>query len=107
HHVDAILVELDDLRFDTRGESALAAVQLEDPIDVGANRASGEDLARRQLDLWRDLVVLEALVALKNDAVDDRIFADVDDQLASFRSGDGYIGEQLRRVQILKSLIER
>src|SRR5205823_334629 len=80
HHVDAILVELDDLRFDTRGESALAAVEFKDPIDVGADRASSEDLARRQLDLRRDLVVLEALVALKNDAVDDRIFADVDDQ---------------------------
>ena len=51
HDVDAVLVELDDLRLDARGEAALAAIELEDPVDVGANRRAGEDLARRELDL--------------------------------------------------------
>ena len=41
HDVDAVLVELDDLGLDARGEAALAAIELEDPVDVGANRASG------------------------------------------------------------------
>ena len=82
HDVDAVLVELDDLGLDARGEAALAAIQLEDPVDVGARRRAGEDLPRRELDLRRDLVVLEALVALEDDAVDDRIFAHVDDQVA-------------------------
>ena len=82
HDIDAVLVELDDLGLDAGGEAALAAIQLEDPVDVGADRGAGEDLARRKLDLGQDLVVLEALVALEDDAVDDRVFADRDDQVA-------------------------
>ena len=51
HDVDAVLVELDDLGLDARREAALPAIQLEDPLDVGAGRGAGEDLARRKLDL--------------------------------------------------------
>ena len=51
HDVDAVLVELDDLGLDARGEAALAAIKLEDPVDVGARGRAGEDLARRELDL--------------------------------------------------------
>ena len=36
HDVDAVLVELDDLRIDPRGESALPAIEFEDPVDVRA-----------------------------------------------------------------------
>ncbi len=101
HHVDAVLVELNDLGIDARGESSLPPVKLEDPVDIGANCAPGEDLARSELDLRRDLVVLEALVALEDDAVDDRVFADIDDQVAGIGAGDGDVGEELGRVKIL------
>ena len=57
----------------------IAAIKLEYAVDVGASALAGEDLARSKLDLGQDLVFLEALVALKDDAVDDRIFADRDD----------------------------
>ena len=107
HDIDAVLVELDDLGLDARREAALAAIEFEDPVDVGANRAAGEDLPRRELDLRRDLVVLEALVALKDDAVDDRVFAHVDDQVAGLGAADRHVGEQLRRVEVLERLIER
>ena len=33
-----------------RGEAALALVQLDDPVDVGADLRAGEDLPRRELD---------------------------------------------------------
>src|SRR6185503_12852893 len=78
--VDAILVELDDLRLDAGAVAALAAVELDDPGNVGAGARAGEDLARRKPDLRRDLVVLDAPVALQDDAVDHRILADLDDQ---------------------------
>ena len=107
HHIDAVLVELDDLRFDAGREASLPAIELKDPVDIGADRRAGEDLARRELDLRRDLVVLEALVALQDDAVDDRVFADVDHQVAGVGAGDGDVGEQLGRVEVLQRLIER
>ena len=75
HHVDAVLVELDDLGVDAGGKTALTAVKLKDAVDVGTDRAAGEDLPRGELDLRRNLIVLQALVALKDDAVDDRVFA--------------------------------
>ena len=107
HHVDAVLVELDDLGIDPRGESALSAIKFEDAVDIGANRAAREDLPRRELDLRRDLVVLEALVALEDDAVDDGVLADVDDEVARLGAADRDVGEQLGRVQVLQRLIER
>ena len=107
HDIDAVLVELDDLGFDPRCKPALAAIKLEDPVHVGARRGPGEDLPRSFLDLRRDLVVFEALVALKDDAVDDRVFADIDDEIAGFGARDCHVGEELRCVKILERLIER
>ena len=49
--VDAVLVELDDLGLDRGGEAALAAIELDDPGDVGAGLGAGEDLPRREPDL--------------------------------------------------------
>ena len=51
HDIDAVLVELDDLGLDAGGEAALAAIKLDDPVDVGADRRTGEDLPRREFDL--------------------------------------------------------
>ena len=65
------------------------------------------DLARSKLDLRRDLVVLDPLVALKDDAVDDRVLAHRNDQVAGVGAGDDDVGEQLGRVEVLQRLIER
>ena len=105
--IDAVLVELDDLGFDSRRKPALAAIELQDSVNIGTNRATSENLARRELDLRSDLVVLQALVALEDDTVDDRVLADGDDQVAGFAAVDGNVGEQLRRVKIFQRLIER
>ncbi len=107
HDIDAVLVELHDLGLDAGGKPTLAAVELENSLDVRTRRRTGEDLPRGKLDLRRDLVVLEALVALQDDAVDDRVFADRDDEVAGIAAGDGDVGEQLGRVQVLQRLVER
>ncbi len=104
--VDAILLELDHLRIDGRGEAALAAIELDDAGDVGTGLGAGEDLPRRELDLRHDLVFLDPLVALEDDPVDHRIFADLDDEVASVGAGDLDVGEQFGRVEILDRLVE-
>jgi hypothetical protein len=38
NHVDTVLIELDDLGIDAGREAALAAVELEDSVDIGAGR---------------------------------------------------------------------
>src|SRR5579864_1762789 len=106
-HIDAVLVELDDLGVDPGRKAALAAVKLEDPVDVGAGRGAGKDLTRSFLDLRGDLVLLEALVALKDNAVDDRVLANVDDEVAGLGAADGRVGEEPSRVKVLDRLVER
>src|SRR5579872_388167 len=86
--IDPVLIELDDLRFDPGGEPSLAAVELEDAIDVRAHGGAGEDLPRRELDLRRNLVFLKVLVALEDDAIDHRVLANGDDQVPGVATGD-------------------
>ena len=38
HDIDAVLIELDDLRLDPSRESPLAAVKFENPVDVRTRR---------------------------------------------------------------------
>jgi hypothetical protein len=83
--IDSVLLELHDLGIDGSGEAALAAIELDDPRDVRARLGPGEDLARRQPDLRRDLVVLDPLVAFKDDAVDDRVLANLDETTPSLK----------------------
>ena len=70
--------------------------------------------ARERVKIWRgasrisgrDLVVLEAPVALEDDAVDDRILADLDDEVAGVDAGDLDVGEQFGREQVAQRLVE-
>jgi hypothetical protein len=65
HEIDAVLVELDDLGLDGCRETALAAVELDDAGDIGADLGAREDLARGEPDLRPDLVFLQPLIALR------------------------------------------
>ena len=105
HHIDAVLVELDHLGIDGRGEAALPLVEFDDARDVGADLRAGEDLTRRELDLGPDLVFLQPLVAFEDDAVDDGVFRHLDRQRAIVVA-DLIILEQFGRRQILERLIE-
>src|SRR3546814_10220509 len=78
---------------------ALAALQLDDAGDVGADLGTGEDLARGEANFRRDLVVLEPLIALQDDAVDDRVLADLDRERALVVA-DLDVSEQFGRVKV-------
>ena len=55
----------------------------------------------------RILSSLMPLVALEDDAVDDRVLAHRDDQIAGVGAGDDDVGEQFGRVEVLQRRIER
>ena len=107
HHVDAILVEVDHLRINDRGESALAAIQFQDAADVLPHRGTGEDLPRRELDFLGNLVAFQRLVTFQDDAVDDRVFAHLQHDVAGLDALDLILDEQVRRLQILQRLVQR
>jgi hypothetical protein len=66
HHIDAVLVLLDDFRLDSGGEAALALVQFDDARNVGAHLGAGKDLARGRGGFREDLVILDPLVAFQD-----------------------------------------
>src|SRR5206468_7735526 len=100
------LVELNNLGLDAGRKTALPAVKLENSIDVCSDRRAGEDLARREFDLGRDLVFLEPLITLKDDAVDDRVLANVDHEIAGFAAGNCDVRKELGRVEVLEGLVQ-
>ena len=104
HQVDAVLLQLDDLRLDGGGEAAVAAIQFEDALDVVLDLGAGVDHARPQLRLGLHLLVLEALVTLEGDAVDDGVLDDPHDQIGSVPA-DGDVGEQAGVEQGLQRLV--
>ena len=72
--IDAILRPLDDLRIDRRGEFAVAAVELDDALNVRLNLGAGEDHTRLHLRFFFEVLGRDLGIALEIDAVDDRIF---------------------------------
>ena len=104
YHIDAVLAQLNHLRLDRGGETALTLVQFNDTRNIGANFGSGENLACSQLDFRNDLVVLDPLVPFQDDAVDHRVFSDVDDDVAALVANAG-IREQFSRVKFLQRLV--
>jgi hypothetical protein len=107
HDVHAVLVQRHHLRIDHRRETALAPVQFEDPADILPDRGARKDLARGELDLLGDLVALQRLVTLDDHAVDDRVLADAQHDVAIRNAGDRIIREQVAGLQILQRLVER
>ena len=71
---------LDHLGLDHRRETARAAVQFKNPLDIGTDLGAGINHPRPKLHLLGKIVFLEPGVAFKNYPVDDRIFNHPDDQ---------------------------
>src|SRR5262249_4108200 len=90
--IDAVVRQLDDLRFDVHVETAAAAVDLDDASRVGLHDGTRERPSFLGLDFRFQLFILALFVALKRDAVDDRIFGHGDDQASALN----------RRPDILK-----
>ena len=74
HHVDAVVVEIDDLGIDLGGIEALAPVEVEDALDVGLHAGARIDRAGLELNLRSQRVVLDLPIPLERDAGDDRVF---------------------------------
>ena len=58
HQIDAVLVELDDLGLDGGGEAAVAAVKVDDALDVVLDAGAGVDDARPELQFGRQSAFL-------------------------------------------------
>src|SRR2546430_5946186 len=80
HEIDAAVRQLDDLRFDANVETSAAAVHFDDAGGVGLHHGTRERAAFLRPDFRVELLVLDLLVGLPNDAVHDRVFRDCADQ---------------------------
>ena len=58
----------------------MPAVEVEDTLDVGLHPRAGVNDTRALLDFGIEILVVELVVSLERDAVDDRVFDDLDDK---------------------------
>src|SRR3546814_1082659 len=70
--IDPVLIELNDLGLDGRGEMPAAAVEIEDALHISLHPRAGKDDTRPKLHLRRENFVAEFLIPLEGDAIDDR-----------------------------------
>ncbi|MNS54059.1 hypothetical protein D3C72_868390 [compost metagenome] len=99
HHVDAVLLQLDQLGRHRGRDATRQAVQFDDLTDVLLNAGAGVDAARLDRDLVRQLLLGEGLVPLERHLVDDRVFNDLDHQVAVRLQAQLHVGEQARARQ--------
>ena len=95
HHIDAVLVELDDLGRDGRRDAARQAVQLDDLADVFLDPGAGVDATRLQRDFLAQLVLADRAVPLEHHLVDDRVLDDLNHKVAVRLDAQLDVGEQL------------
>ncbi len=80
HEIDPIFGELNDLGLDGRSEPAMPTIQIENARDIVLHSGSGVHDARTQLDLGREVLLVDLVVTLEGDPIDDRILDHPDDQ---------------------------
>ena len=103
--IDAVVRPVDHPRRDADVVAAVAAVNLDDALNVGLHRRQRQGAARLRLDFLEELFVLDALVAFEGDAADDLILDDRDDD-ASARPGGTRVGEHSGRDQGLDAFVD-
>src|SRR5215472_4769891 len=102
--IDTVLRKLNDLWFDGCSEPSVPTIKVEDPFDIVLDSRPSVDDARPQLDLGIEILVVELLIALKGNAIDDRVLDYFDDQsIADAAQID--IGKQAGRKQRLERLV--
>ena len=105
HHVDAVLIEPDDLRIDPRVVVALLGIHIEDVLPVLLGQRRREHGARLELHLRAKLIVGQLVVALEGHAVDQRILDHVHHQRVAF-AGEPHVLEQAGGVKRLQAAIQ-
>ena len=99
--IDAVLRTLDDLRIDSCREFAVAAIELDDALNVGLHLGARKDRARLELNFLLQILVGDLAVTLEHDLVDDRVLDDMDGQRRAVPI-DLHVGEQTGREQRLQ-----
>ncbi len=84
HKIDAIVVELDNLRVHLGRVIALAAVHIEDALNVGLDAGAGVHRARLQLHFLGQSIAFDLCVPLERNAVDERILNNGDHHDGAF-----------------------
>ena len=102
--VDAVVRPVDDLGLDADVVAPVAAIDLDDALDVGLHERTRERAARLRLDFGDQLLVLDALVALELDAADHRVLDHRDDEAAALPAV-AHVGKQAGREQRLDALV--
>ena len=90
---------------DLRRKASRAAVHFQHALNVGLYTGCREHAARRGLDFFAQLVVLEGAVALEDHAVDDRVFDDADNQVI-LATVNRHVGEQVGGEERLKRQVD-
>lgn len=106
HQIDAVLLKLDDLRLHLGGETAAAAVDLQQALDIFLNPRAGIDTARSKLYLAAQILVVEDVVTLEVDTVDHGVFYHLHDHPVAFDI-DGDVGKQAGGEQFLQGTVQR
>lgn len=78
----------------------------DDALNVGLHRRTGQRAARLGLHFSGELLVLRAVAAFEDDAIDDRIFDHRDDDAAA-RLADIYILKQAGGDKRLQAIVQR
>src|ERR1041384_7143426 len=102
--VDAVVRPVDDLGLDADVVAAVAAIDLDDALDIGLHQRTRQRSARFRLDFGEQLLVLDALVALELDAADDRVLDHRHDEAAALPA-IAYVGEQAGGEQRLDAFV--
>src|SRR6185437_6433041 len=105
HEIHAVLFELDDLRLDVGGKTALAAVDVENALHIGLGLGARKDRSRLELHFSDQRSGVDLAVALEGDLSDDRIFLEDHDDRRTLGL-DRNIGKQTGREQSLDRTID-
>src|SRR5579884_3961521 len=109
--VDAVLGKLDDLGIDAGRKVPVTAIEIEDAPHVAEHPGAGIDLTGPLFDLGGELLVGERMIALEGDAIDDRVFDDLDDEgvadALQFNVGEEAGGEQRLQRLVDQLLVPR
>ncbi len=83
NQVDAVVRPVDNFRGDLDVEAAVALINLDDALGVGLHRSARQRAALLGLDLLRQLLILDAVIAFEVDPVDDRSLDHCHNELAA------------------------
>jgi hypothetical protein len=105
NEIDAILFELNDLRFDRCRETPATSIHLENALHIVLYPRPGKDDAGSQLNFGLENLCPNLSVAFEGQSIDHRVFNDIDDQTGAF-AAYRHIGKQTGREECLQRTVD-